>query len=742
MESEDTMMGKSGESRCDGGERRLFSRACTSAVLFAAVSLLILAALSPVWPGAAHAGDGTCGEASAGGSITWFFAEGYTGPGFQEWLCLFNPQESWADLDLHILYNQGPSLVEEIALPPRSRVTFDINALAGTGREISLYLESAEPVVAERPMYFTYRGAWKGCTVTSGAEALSDAWYFAEGCTRPGFETWVLLANPGDAGVQATVRLILEDGTIETVGVSLPPHSRRTVFVNDEVGPGRDVSARVEADAPICAERVMYFDYHGGWPGGHASSGLSQPRHTYLFAEGYTGAGFEEWLTLYSPRESGGADGTDVTINCLFQGGEEQSLKVHLDPDRRHTLFINQLAGEGKDVSLELSADEPFLAERPIYFNYKGVCRGGHVSKGVEEPGTQWYLAEGTTRPGFYAYLCMMNPGDTEATVAVNIISAQIKPTTLALTLPSRSRLTVDVRATLGTGFDTSFEVASDRPIAVERPLYYPTQSFEVANAMDHLRHLSVNIGPRIEGTAGEEAAAAYLAAVLEGYGYDPVIQEVPLPNGTFSRNVIARSEPLLSEPHATGTGGKTLVVGGHFDTKLGTGSPGANDNGSGTVVVLELARCLAEQRVAFPVEFVFFGGEERLVEGTDLHHFGSRYYVNNLSQAQKDNTYGAIVVDMVGVGSQLYARTMGVGPMDLCNRLMAYARGTGVSLPYLVGGSYSDHEPFENAGIPVVWLEYMTDPWYHTPQDSYDKINPAYIDNTGRLLEGFIRSL
>jgi len=78
---------------------------------------------------------------------------------------------------------------------------------------------------------------------------------------------------------------------------------------------------------------------------------------------------------------------------------------------------------------------------------------------------------------------------------------------------------------------------------------------------------------------------------------------------------------------------------------------------------------------------------------------------------------------------------------MDLCNRLMAYARDAGVSLPYLVSGSYSDHEPFEKAGIPSVWLEYKDDPWYHTPGDSYDKINPSYIENTGRLLEGFLRS-
>lgn len=486
-----------------GGEKRLVSRA--GRLVLAATSIALLAAFLSAWPGAALAGDGTCGEASQEGSAGWYFAEGYTGPGFQEWLCLFNPGESWSDLDLHILYNEGESRVEEVALPPRSRVTLDINVLAGAGKEISLYLEATQPIVAERPMYFTYRGAWKGCTVASGAAAPSPEWYFAEGCTRHGFETWLLLANPAEADVRATVLLVLEDGSMKPVPVDLPPRSRRTVFVNDEVGAGHDVSARVEADAPVCAERVIYFRYRDAWPGGHASSGLDRPRRTYLFAEGYTGNGFEEWLTLYAPRDSAGGDGADVTVNCLFPGGEEKSLRVHLDPDRRHTLYINALAGEGKDVSLELTAEEPFLAERPMYFNYRGFCRGGHVSKGVEAPGTRWYLAEGTTRPGFHEYLCMMNPGDTEARVAVDVVCAQDDTTRLDLTLAARSRLTVDVRAALGTGLDTSFEVTSDRPVALERPLYYPTANFEVANAMDHLRHLSVNIGERIEGTAGEE---------------------------------------------------------------------------------------------------------------------------------------------------------------------------------------------------------------------------------------------
>jgi hypothetical protein len=286
---------------------------------------------------------------------------------------------------------------------------------------------------------------------------------------------------------------------------------------------------------------------------------------------------------------------------------------------------------------------------------------------------------------------------------------------------------------------DFSTRVSSDRPVVVERPLYFPGADFETLNAMDHIRHLSVGLGPRVEGTAGEERAAAYLASVLASYGYWVEIQEVPLPNGAWTRNVIAS----LEESRASGSR-QTLVVGGHFDTKGGTGSPGANDNASGTAVVLELARCLAETGPlpGLRLEFVLFGGEERLVDGTDLHHFGSRHYVAALTPEEKSSLRGAVIVDMVGVGTRLYARTMGIGPMDLCNALLAYASGAGVSLPYLQSGSYSDHEPFERAGIPAVWLEVKDDPWYHTPQDTYDKIDPRHLEITGRLLLGFILHL
>lgn len=699
--------------------------------------LALLACLLPAWMAgsASAAGDGTCGTGVEHASRSWYFAEGYTGPGFQEWLCVMNPGDSLCRLDIQLLYNGGQPRLETVGLPPLSRTTLNVNQLAGEDRELSLKLESERPVVAERPMYFTYRGKWRGCTVGAGVNALSRTWHFPEGCTREGFEEWILLSNPGDEEVPVNIRFILGDGGVRQRALRLAPLSRSTVFVNREVGEGMDVSAQVLAEEPICAERVMYFFYHGAWQGGHASSGLASARQRYLFAEGYTGPGFEEWLCLYAP------EGAEVWVTCIFESGEERSFPVRIGPLRRHTLNVNQLAGRSEGVSLEIWGDKPFLAERPMYFNYRGFCRGGHVSTGVEEPSTSWYLAEGTTRAGFHPYLCILNPQPEDAQVVVSLLDGAEGTAEREFTAPGRARLTVNLLSLLPRGLDFSIRISSNLPVVAERPLYFPGADFEVLNAMDHIRHLSLDLGPRVEGTEQERRAAEDLASTLRGYGYRVTVQEVPLPNGNFTRNVVASLDEL--EDTSSTPRKPLLVVGGHYDTKAGTGSPGANDNASGTAVVMELARCFAETgtRHLQPV-FVLFGGEERLVDGTDLHHFGSRYFVSHLSARNRERMMGAIIVDMVGVGSQLYARTMGVGPMSLCDSLLAYASRSGIRLPYQRSGSYSDHEPFEAAGIPAVWLEVKDDPWYHTPADSVDKIDPSHIEITGRLLQGFISQL
>ncbi|MHB8780439.1 MAG: M28 family peptidase [Candidatus Geothermincolia bacterium] len=683
--------------------------------------LLALLAVTAV-PAAAVAGDGTCAVALPAGNTHWYFAEGHTGPGFQEWLCVVNPNAAAAQVELQHLFPDGAPLPLSFEIAGDSRLTLNINETAGRAGDVSLEVTASSLVVAERPIYFRYRGYLPGCTNSPGATTGRTAMALAEGCTRPGFEEWLCILNPNDT----ETRLRVSFSTGDELEIPLPARSRRTLLVNDVVGAGKDVGLSAESDLPVVMERVMYFQYRGVWPGGHAQLAAEPARDAY-FAEGYTGAGFEEWLCLFA------AEPATVTLTYLFEGAPSEQDVLQLEAGERRSLFINEEVGSGRNVSVSVHAEPAILAERPLYFNYRGVCRGGTVTAGAATASQTLLLAEGTTRGGFEEWLCIANPGAADTVATIEYLFPGGGMITRGHTVIAASRLTLNVNDEIGRDRDVALRITAGRPLVAERSLYRPGTAFEVANAMDHLWWLSVTIGPRPQGGPAEEQAAVAMAGILESYGYGVEIQDVPLPNGADTHNVIASlpEDPTLP----------LYVVGGHYDSYMSAPSPGANDNGSGTVMTLELARCHAAQRFGANVRFVLFGGEE-VLEGYDgRHHSGSDYYVEDLL-AEGTRPDGAIILDMLGVGSQLYVRNMDVASQSLRHRLQSYADAVGVYLPYQRSGSISDHEAFEAEGIPSVWMEVKEDPYYHTPEDSYDKIDRGFIDLCGTLLEGFLRSL
>ncbi|MDI7252296.1 MAG: hypothetical protein QME89_07025, partial [Actinomycetota bacterium] len=140
------------------------------------------------------------------------------------------------------------------------------------------------------------------------------------------------------------------------------------------------VSVLLASDRPLAAERPMYFNYGGKWAGGHVVTGLSQPATSFLFAEGYTGEGFEEWLCLFNPD---GQETAQAQITYCFTDGSTQKQVLEVPPRTRRTVFVNSVVGEGKEVSVLLASDRPLAAERPMYFRYGGKWEGGHVAVGL-----------------------------------------------------------------------------------------------------------------------------------------------------------------------------------------------------------------------------------------------------------------------------------------------------------------------------------------------------------------------
>ena len=163
----------------------------------------------------------------------------------------------------------------------------------------------------------------------------------------------------------------------------------------------------------------------------------------------------------------------------------------------------------------------------------------------------------------------------------------------------------------------------------------------------------------------------------------------------------------------------EVVVVGAHLDSV--PISPGANDNASGVATVLEVARILAEVPTARTVHFVAFGAEE-------LGLIGSRHYVATRTLSVR----GMVNLDMVGHGPQLLvANSAGAGELlDVAERV---AGRIGIKVERMSFGS-SDHESFESARIPVVFIHTGDDGVYHTPQDVASRLDPQLLGQAATL--------
>ncbi len=272
-------------------------------------------------------------------------------------------------------------------------------------------------------------------------------------------------------------------------------------------------------------------------------------------------------------------------------------------------------------------------------------------------------------------------------------------------------------------------------PVVEEPPAPEPViGKFDADLARRHVEVLAGDIGVREAGTDGEREAAGYISAELEKLGYTPATVKFSLPNGRTSQNVIAE---------LPGTGSRRIILGGHYDTKKP--SPGANDNGTGSAALLALAAELKDEPLAPTIVFVWFGDEEMIDSNQDHHHYGSRAYVKAMTDAEKAATAAMLSVDMIGYGPEFRVRTMGKGPQTLQKDLLAFGAANGYSATYMKDPSkygYSDHEPFELAGIPSAWIEWRDDPVYHTTKDVASHVDWEKVRQAGQLTLDYVRAL
>ena len=348
-------------------------------------------------------GSDAFGSLRAGNS--WYFAEGYTSESrpFHEYICIGNFGPEAARGTMTLIPEEGTPMEIDVTVAAGTRKTYCLNSYIQG--EASVKVETDQPVVAERSMYFRYYSpgggfAADGGHTKPGLSSLSSHWYFAEGHVSGDFDEWITLVNPADEPATATVTYVTQAGKARMLEIDIPPEARRTVFVNEAFAAATDVSVVVDSDRPIACERVMYFDYNGSWDDGHVSPGNVNPSLQWRFAEGSTFPGINEYILIVNPGEKEAI----VRATYLLGPGEGvHNATYTIGPGSRATIYANSelsALGSPSQVALELSSDQPIVAERAMYFDMgrggdgREPIRGGHVSLGVQGAAQEWYFAE------------------------------------------------------------------------------------------------------------------------------------------------------------------------------------------------------------------------------------------------------------------------------------------------------------------------------------------------------------
>jgi glutaminyl-peptide cyclotransferase len=265
---------------------------------------------------------------------------------------------------------------------------------------------------------------------------------------------------------------------------------------------------------------------------------------------------------------------------------------------------------------------------------------------------------------------------------------------------------------------------------------------FDGRRAYEHVRHL-VEIGPRTPASEGIRRAQAYIIGQLKSLG-------CPVEEHDFHASTalgdLAMKNIVVKIP---GTKPGIVLYTTHYDTVRIPNFVGADDGGSGTGTMLELARLFCSRRNSLNVWIVFFDGEEAQGNWTDKasiqwtdnnNTYGSREMAAQMAlSGDLQRTKAMILADMIGPAKVRITRDTGSTPW-LTDFIWDTAAQIGyqnnfVNEDFAVGGD--DHFSFIRRGIAGCDLIDFSvrDTYWHTPQDTLDKIDPKSLAIVGQVL-------
>jgi len=271
--------------------------------------------------------------------------------------------------------------------------------------------------------------------------------------------------------------------------------------------------------------------------------------------------------------------------------------------------------------------------------------------------------------------------------------------------------------------------------VPVVAPPAASTGGFDGARAYNHVEQL-VAIGPHSAGTEGIHRAQTYIIGQLKSFGCPVEEQDFhsPTPIGD-----VAMKNIVVKIPSANPS---IILFSTHYDTKRLDNFVGADDGGSSTGVILELARILCTRKNAVTVWLAFFDGEEAFNfawEDPD-NTYGSRELAARLAlSGDLPRVKAVILADMVGPANPIFKRES-YSTMWLTDLVWSTAARLGYGKVFVSDSTAveDDHLSFLRRDVPATDIIDFGSPvleYWHTARDTLDKVDPRTLAMTGHVL-------
>ncbi len=408
----------------------------------------------------------------------WYFTEG-NNVDYSQQLSLVNFGEQPAEAVIKLFPENIAEPVERnVSLAANGRAEFSLTELVSQTTDLPIVVESNADIIANQII-----GLPTDIDSGPGAANLSRVWYFAEGSTRRGFNTFLIMYNPADTPTNVTLTYMRSDGTRFEQEAVLAPKQRLAINVGDVLPPEASFGTRIVATQPIVAERTMRFGADD--IGLHSNAGITELSRTWYFAEGTTQNPFNMRLLLLNPNQQD----TIASVTYMTPDGTEATRRYAIPANTRLEVDVNEFVPE-LGIATIVDSDRPIAAERALYFS--PILTGtqtitptedtaelrpdvdplvGTISAGATEPAFSWRFADAST-VNTNQFLLLSNPGRSQARVTVDLVLFGAEGSTETIIMPAGSRFTLPIHEIYPDAPAVGVVVQSTQRIVAERSLF------------------------------------------------------------------------------------------------------------------------------------------------------------------------------------------------------------------------------------------------------------------------------